>query len=183
VPVRLRKAVRALLSGGVIAYPTEAVFGLGCLPDKPTAIERIIHLKGRSPSAGFILIGESLAQLEPWIAPSGRERARLRAGSADPITWVVTASPAAPASLTGGRKTIAIRVTSHPVARALCAAAGSPLISTSANRRGRRPARSALGVRSRFRGAVDAVAAGAVGPLKRPTEIREAATGRVLRRG
>jgi L-threonylcarbamoyladenylate synthase len=179
----LRQASRALRAGGVIAYPTEAVFGLGCLPQFPDAIERIIRLKGRSPTTGFILIGESLAQLAPWIAPTESEQQQIQIIAPTPTTWVVTADPAASALLTGGRPTIAIRVTYHPVARALCTLAGSPLISSSANRHRRSPARTALAVRSRFAGAIDVVVGGAVGSLQRPTEIREAATGRILRRG
>ena len=178
-----RQAARALRDGGVIAYPTEAVYGLGCLPQFSEAVERIIRLKGRSPRAGFILIGESLAQLEPWIAPTDAERHQIQAPAPLPTTWVVTAGPASGALLTGGRSTIAIRVTSHPIARTLCATAGSALISSSANRHGRSPARTALGVRSRFGGAIDVVVAGAVGLLAKPTVIREAATGNVLRRG
>lgn len=178
-----RGGVRVLLAGGVIAYPTEAVYGFGCLPDRPDAIDRIVQIKGRSPSAGFILIGGNIAQFAGWIAPTAAELERLHACHDTPITWVVTAGPIASPAVTGGRKTIAIRLTSHPVARNLCTAAGGPIISTSANRHGRPPARTALGVRSRFRQTVDAVVGGAVGPLARPTEIRVAASGMVLRRG
>lgn len=178
-----REAVRKLLAGGVIAYPTEGVFGLGCLPDRADAIERIIRIKGRPPSAGFILIGENLAQFAGWIAPTEAELERLRARHDAPITWVVTAGRIGSRAVTGGRKTIAIRITNHPVACSLCAAAGSPIISTSANRHGRPPARNALAVRSRFGLDVDAVVNGAVGSLARPTEIRAAGSGQVLRRG
>ena len=103
-------------------------------------------------SAGLILIAASLEQLD------GLDRANApgeRAGSPppqqDPVTWLVTAGPLTPEWITGGRPTVAVRVTQHPVAAGLCLASGLPLVSTSANRRGKPPARSALGARLRFR--------------------------------
>jgi L-threonylcarbamoyladenylate synthase len=168
-------------AGGVIAYPTEGVFGLGCNPESYGAVHRILMMKKRPESAGLILIGASLAQLESWIDPTNVERDRLIANSEDAITWVVTASEFAPQWITGGRPTIAVRVTKHPIAAGLCIAAGMPLVSTSANRGGRPPANNAMAARRRFGGDVDCVVAGATGDRDVPTEIRIAATGKVLR--
>ena len=179
----LRHADRILRGGGVIAYPTEAVFGLGCDPGCDDAVERILAIKGRPAESGFILIAASAAQLWGWIAPTAAEQRRLATATAQPVTWVVTAGPRATQVLTGGRATLAVRVTAHPIAAALCRAAAMPLVSTSANVHGRPPARSALAVRRRLGPWIDLVVPGATGGHRRPTEIRDAQTGALLRGG
>lgn len=170
-------------AGGVIAYPTEAVFGLGCNPACEEALQRILVIKARPGGAGFILIAADPAQLDGWIAPTAAEAASLRAPTTAATTWVVTAGTRASMLVTGGRHTIAVRITEHPIASALCSAAGMPLVSTSANRHGRRPARTALEARRWFGAEIDFVVNGATGGLARPTEIREARSGLVLRAG
>ena len=177
----IRRAARIIRRGGVIAYPTEGVFGLGCDPASPEAVERVLAIKGRPASAGFILIAADLDQLQGWVAPTAGERRRLASRTAHPVTWVVTAGPRASRSLTGGRATIAVRVTRHPVAAALCRAVLTPLVSTSANLHGRPPARTALASRHRFGARLDMVVPGAAGGRRRPTEIRDARSGKVLR--
>jgi L-threonylcarbamoyladenylate synthase len=182
-PAALQRAADHVRRGGVIAYPTEAVYGLGCDPAAHPAVERIVRIKGRSAGAGLILIASDLAQLEGWIAPTASERQRLDTHTAEPVTWVVTAGPRAYALLTGGRGTLAVRLTTHPLAAALCRTVAMPLVSTSANRHGRPPARTALMVRRRFGAEVDYVLGGATGGRANPSEIRDARSGAVLRRG
>jgi len=183
LPPRLRQAAAVLHAGGVIAYPTEGVYGLGCRPDDPQAVERLLRLKQRPVAAGLILIAASLGQLEDWIQPDRRESRALATPPGGPVTWLVTAGPLTPGWITGGRATVAVRITRHPVARGLCLAAGLPLVSTSANRRGKPPARSALGARLRFGRQLDLVVGGATGGAAGPTAIREAASGRLVRAG
>jgi L-threonylcarbamoyladenylate synthase len=180
----LRRAVEVVRSGGVIAYPTESVYGLGCDPLEQDAVQRIFELKERDVAKGLILIASRIEQLLPYIddlPPSVMQK--LEASWPGPVTWVVPAAPAVPSWLSGGRATLAVRVTAHPVAAALCQALDMALISTSANRSGRSPARTALTVRTLFGGGVDEILPGAVGGLNKPTEIREALTGKVLRAG
>jgi len=179
----LRLAARVVRAGGVIAYPTEAVYGLGCDPAAVEAVLRILAIKGRPAAAGFILVAASWAQLEGWIAPTPAERRRLGQRLARPVSWVVRAGPLAYPLLTGDRPSLAVRVTRHPVAAALCELSGGPLVSTSANRHGRPPARTALAARRRLGTEVDQVVGGEVGGAHRPSEIRDAATGTVLRPG
>lgn len=180
----LTPALRALRSGGVIAYPTEAVFGLGCDPRDGSAVQRVIDLKGRSERMGLILIASEFAQLAPFLAVLDPEReAEVARTWPGPVTWVWPARADTPAWLTGGRDTLAVRVTAHPTAAALCAAFGGALVSTSANPHGEAPARDAASVRARFGAAVDAVVDAPVGGLARPTEIRDARSGAVLRAG
>jgi len=180
----LRRAVETVRSGGVIAYPTEAVYGLGCDPLEDSAVERILELKGRDQAKGLILIASDLSQLLPFLASlPDAVMQTLTASWPGPVTWVVPAAPTLPFWLSGGRDTLAVRVTAHPVASALCRAAGMALVSTSANRSGQSPARTALAVRAQFGAGVDCILPGAVGDLDKPTEIREALTGKVLRAG
>ena len=180
--VAVARIARLVRAGGVIAYPTEGVFGIGCAADDAVAVARILALKGRGAGLGFIVIAAAFEQVEALLAPLSRKlRARLDATWPGPVTWVVPAHADTPAWLTGGRDTLAVRITAHPPARALCERAGVALVSTSANRHGRPPARTALAVRRIFGRNIDGVLAGACGALAGPTEIRDLASGRVLR--
>ncbi len=180
-PWQLREAKRYLNQGGVIAYPTEAVYGLGCDPLDPHAVARLLWLKGRAPEKGLILIASAIEQLAPYICVDDITAKELEGSWPGPVTWVVPAAANVPAWITGGRDTIAVRVTAHPLASDLCTAFGGALVSTSANTSGKEPARNPLQVRKRLRGLPDMIVNGATGQLDRPTEIRDAASGTLLR--
>ncbi len=178
----LRRARDTIRAGGVIAYPTESVWGLGCEPLDVDALECILDLKGRDPRQGFILIAATRAQLDPYLGElTPAMEQDLRATWPGPVTWILPAADDLPWELTGGRDTIAARVTAHPTARALCATAGMPVVSTSANLSGRPPARTRRRVEAAFGDAIDYIVPGRVGTLARPTQIRDARSGRVLR--
>ena len=180
----LRRAAAVLHAGGVIAYPTEGIFGLGCLPEQEAAIKRIINMKRRGLDRGFILVASGADQLLPFIGDLGDEQlARLLKQETHPVTWVVEAADQTPWWITGGHKTIAVRVSQHPVVSALCDATDSALISTSANISGHPPAATRLAVRRSFGSFVDMIVPGETGALGGPTEIRDAATGEILRAG
>lgn len=180
----LRRAARVLQAGGVIAYPTEAVYGLGCLPEDEAAVKRILSMKQRPRDQGLILVGKDFAQLAPYMSSLTPEaRTQLATSWPGPVTWVVTASAAVPPWISGGRDTVALRASAHPVVQALCQAAASAIVSTSANRRGHPAARTRWAVLARFRDELDMIVPGSVGDALRPTEIRDARTGRVLRQG
>lgn len=170
-----------LLRGGLIAYPTESCYGLGCDPRNPSALKRLIRLKGRDASKGLLLIADHVKRLKPFIRPlSAADAARLRQTWPGPVTWVVPASAACPSLLTGGRPTIAVRVTAHPDAARLCRALGMALVSTSANKSGKKPAQTAAECRRIF-GAQVRVIAGRIGQRRRPSTLIDLATGTVLR--
>lgn len=180
----LREAVRALDAGGIIAYPTEAVYGLGCDPLDRPAVLRLLRLKQRPVSKGLIVIAASLEQLRPYLGPlTPAVSRRIRATWPGPVTWVVPARPETPWWLRGAHAGIAVRVTAHPLAAALCTAAGRALVSTSANVASRPPARTALRVRLAFGDEIDCIVHGPTGGQGRPTEIRSATGGMVLRAG
>lgn len=180
-PVHLRQVLRAVRDGGVIAYPTEAVWGLGCDPLDRNAVMRLLKLKRRPVEKGLIVIASHFEDIEPWLQPLN-EKLEERAFRTwpGPVTWLWPASPAAPPWITGGSNKIAVRLTRQPVAAALCDAAG-PLVSTSANVTGQLPARTLTEVRLRFGLELDAVLPGALGRSPRPTTIRDLLTGRTVR--
>jgi len=176
----LKHAAEVLYSGGVIAYPTEGVYGLGCLPDEEAAVERVLRLKQRAPGKGLILIAAAANQLDGWIdLPAGR--ALPEPDPVYPITWIVSPGPFVHSLLRGDNDGIAVRLTTNPIARSLCNAVDSPLVSTSANLTGRPTARNRYVLRRQFMQRVDYVVPGDCGPVDGPSEIREFLTGKVLR--
>ncbi|HKT32299.1 MAG TPA: Sua5/YciO/YrdC/YwlC family protein, partial [Gammaproteobacteria bacterium] len=154
---------------------------LGCDPLNARAVARILAIKQRAAAKGFILIAADIAQLEPFMQLDAAMRAAVLKTWPGPVTWVVPANRGVPAWMSGGRDTLAVRVTAHPVARALCTAAGFALVSTSANLSGHSPLRSPPAVHRLLGNKVDYVVPGTVGALKKPTEIRDARTGKILR--
>jgi L-threonylcarbamoyladenylate synthase len=179
--IHYRQIAQLLHAGDIIAYPTEGVFGLGCAPDDAEAVMHILNIKQRKLSAGLILVSPNLELLSPWIAPTGAELKQLQANNPTPVTWIVTAHPNAPDWLTGGRDTLAVRISNHPVVTGICNAAGMALVSTSANRNGRPPARSTLKARKMFLNTVDMVVPGALGAAAGPSEIRLGHSNQTLR--
>jgi L-threonylcarbamoyladenylate synthase len=177
------RAARVLCNGGVIAYPTEGCFGLGCDPSNRRAVHRILRLKRRSPAHGLILIAASLGQLGDWIVGADPAVARARATWPGPVTWLLPARARVPWWIRGRHDTIAVRITAHPVARALCRRAGMAIVSTSANRHGLAPALSQVSVRRTFGDRLDMIVPGRTGPGRRPTEIRDGASGALIRAG
>ncbi|PKM42711.1 MAG: threonylcarbamoyl-AMP synthase [Gammaproteobacteria bacterium HGW-Gammaproteobacteria-1] len=181
---KLREAVRALLGGGIVAYPTEAVYGLGCDPLNPDAVLRLLALKRRSVDKGLILVAADFSQLEPYLLPLDVALERQVVASwPGPVTWLLPVRPEVPGWLRGSHDTLAVRVSAHPVVRALCAAYGGPIVSTSANPADRRPARNALTVQRMFGGGVDFILHAPLGGLERPTQIRDGRSGRIIRAG
>ncbi|MDH2296135.1 MULTISPECIES: L-threonylcarbamoyladenylate synthase [Cobetia] len=177
-------AAACLRNGGIVAYPTEAVWGLGCDPDDGEALARLIKLKSRDAAKGLILIAGDIAQLEPWLAGvTVAQREQLLASWPGPYTWLVPDNGRAHPLLRGEHVSLAVRVTDHPLVQALCAAFGGPLVSTSANRAGESPAMSADEVRDAFGAALvnDVILEGPLGGNPRPSTIRDLATGKVLR--
>ncbi len=179
---RLHAVARTVRTGGIVAYPTEAVYGLGCDPRNKRAVQRLLVLKRRSIRKGLILIAADFAQLAPFLQPlPAADQARLATTWPGPYTWLIPARPETPRWLRGEHDTLAVRVTAHPLAAALCRACGHALVSTSANFSGRPPARTALAVRRQLGQHLDALLPGPTGGAKKPTEIRDLKSGRQQR--
>ena len=178
----IARAVAALRRGGVIAYPTEAVWGLGCDPFNESAVRRIFALKQRPAGVGVILIAADFAQVEPFLGDCPMPAiARAQATWPGPNTWIFPRSKRVPAWIVGEHAGIAVRVTAHPIAAAVCRGFGSAIISTSANVHGQPPARSAEAVRLAFGDQLDDIVDGELGGLERPTAIRDAVSGETVR--
>jgi L-threonylcarbamoyladenylate synthase len=168
-------------NGGVIAYPTEAVYGLGCSPVFQASVQRILRLKRRRISKGLILVGADIAQFRHLVDMDKlQNKDEILATWPGPVTWILPARPSVPGWLTGDHRGLAVRISAHPVVRQLCENAGI-LISTSANPAGCKPARNASRVRTYFGSTLDYILPGTVGRLAAPTEIRDAVSGKILR--
>lgn len=184
-PGSLDFCIEQLQQQQVIAYPTEAVFGLGCDPDSESAVMALLALKQRPVEKGLILIAADYAQLEPYIADrelTVLQRERMFVSWPGPVTYVVPASPHTPRWLTGRFDSLAIRVSDHPQVQVLCRGFGKPLVSTSANLTGQPPCRSAAEVAEQF-GSQFPVLQAATGGRLNPSEIRDAISGELIRQG
>lgn len=180
--LRLALAVRALRQSGVIAYPTEAVYGLGCNPLNEQAVRRLLALKQRPEHKGLILIAASYEQLLPFIEPlSPKAMAPVLASWPGPHTWLLPAQGWVPRWIRGQHHSIAVRVSAHPLAASLCRTWQGPLISTSANKSQCQPARNPWQVRLQFGHRIDYLLGGPLGGLKRPTPIRDASSSEQVR--
>lgn len=182
-PWKLREAARHFQQGDIIAYPTEAIYGLGCDPLNWNAIKRLLQLKQRPVDMGLILIAADFAQLHPFVRPLSDEKMRPILDSwPGPNTWLLPAADGLPFWLCGRHSTLAVRVTEHPIAAALSVACSSPLVSTSANINTRNPAQTPTQVRSRLGDASVYILGGQTGDRKTPSTIRDAETGEIIRK-
>jgi len=180
--LHLAIAARVLHNGGVIACPTEAVWGLSCDPFNSAAVERLLWLKQRPVSKGLILLAASEAQIEFLLHDlPAAQRARLRDSWPGPETFLLPQRGRVPPWVSGEHASVAARVTDHPGMAALCAAFGGPVISTSANPGGLPPARTGLRVRCYFGAQVDYLFPGKLGGLERPSVIRDLRSGEIIR--
>lgn len=180
--LHLQAAVRALHHGGVIACPTEAVWGLSCDPDNEDAVMRLLQLKNRPVAKGLILVAAEEQQIDFLLSGlSTEQRETLSDSWPGPATWLIPHRGNVPRWVSGAHATVAVRVSSHPAVSALCSAWGGPLVSTSANPAGARPAVEAYQVRRYFGDSLDYLLPGRVGAARRPTAIRDLCSGQIIR--
>lgn len=183
-PSDLARAIAVLKRGGVVAYPTEAVWGLGCDPFDESAVMRLLHAKQRAVDKGLILVACALPQFDDlldWEAlPAARAEA-VRASWPGAHTWIMPASARVPRWVRGAHASVAVRVSAHPVVAALCAGFGGALVSTSANRAGMPPPTTPAQLDPALRAQLDAIVPGDTGGLSRPTTIRDAISGAEIR--
>lgn len=179
-----KQVISQLSQGGVIAYPTEAVFGLGCDPDNPEAIKRLLSVKQRPVEKGLILISDDFEKLVPYVDLSDIPAEKVEwmfSHWPGPFTFVIPKSSKTSEWVAGSHTTIAVRVTSHPIASALCHAFEKPIVSTSANLAGE-PAITDLQQLQREIGPkVDSIVSGELGEQNNPSTIIDLVSGKTLR--
>ncbi|HEY9034041.1 MAG TPA: Sua5/YciO/YrdC/YwlC family protein [Pseudomonadales bacterium] len=180
--ITVEQAAAAIHQGQVIAYPTEAVWGLGCDPFRREAVERLLALKQRPQAKGLILVAASLEQLQPLLAELTPEQwQQLASTTAIPTTWLVPFNATTvPDWIVGEHALLAVRISSHPLVRRLCELAGMPLVSSSANPQALPAARSLAEVQAYFADVVPCCD-GELGGASRPSTIRNLLTGQILR--
>lgn len=182
-------AARLLQQQAVIAYPTESVWGLGCDPESLPAVKKLLRLKGRSVSKGLILIAANAEQFAPFLTGLEPDALhRFQTPQQKPTTWLVPNNGFVAEWISGGHDTLALRITDHPLAAALCQLFGGPLVSTSANPQGQPAAINAEQVQGYFGQAVgnqslDFLTPGIVGDAVKPSEIRHLLSGEIVREG
>lgn len=177
-------AVAILKRGGLVAYPTEGVWGLGCDPLDEAAVLRLLALKQRPVDKGLILVAASPAQLDDladWRALDAAARREVLDSWPGPHTWIVPVSSRVPRWVCGAHDSVAVRVSEHPVVSALCRGYGAALVSTSANVGGMPAPRSRAELSPEIVAGVDAIVAGETSGLAQPTTIRDARDGRLIR--
>lgn len=180
---QLHQAVRILHQGGVLAYPTEAVWGLGCDPWNADAVRHILRIKRRPEHKGLILVAANMEQLHPLLAPlTQQERERMAATWPGPNTWLIPDPQGfVPTWVKGHHASVAVRVSDHPLVQRLCSAWGRPLISTSANPASYPPARDRLRVMTYFGSKLDLVVHGQTGGYSQPSTIRSLHDSSIIR--
>lgn len=180
---QITHAANRLLDGEVLAYPTEAVWGLGCDPENEEATLRLLKIKERPVEKGLILIAGAVEQIEDLLDPlTEHQRRTVLAAWPGPTTWLIPdIDERIPRWIKGEHDSVAIRVTAHPLASALCLAFGGPLVSTSANLAGKRPARTALQVVRQLGSRIDGIVPGELGQEQNPSRIIDLLSGVTLR--
>lgn len=180
--LQIQQAAKVLRQGGVIAYPTEAVWGLGCDPHDERAINRLLAIKQRPAEKGLILIAASLEQFAPYLEGLDAEQlAILELSWPGPITFIVPDNGYTPELVRGNHRSVALRVTAHRQTAELCRCFGGPIVSTSANRAGLPAAKWPWQVQRQLAGKLDYQLSGQLGRLNKPTEIRDLLTGKTIR--
>jgi L-threonylcarbamoyladenylate synthase len=180
---QVTQAANHLLDGRIIAYPTEAVWGLGCDPENEAATTRLLAIKERPVSKGLIVVAGSSEQLESLLRGlNPGQRRKVLATWPGPTTWLIPdPDNIFPSWIKGEHASVAVRVSAHPLVRALCLRFGGPLVSTSANKSGHAPARSALQVVKHLGADIDGLLHGRLGKEMQPSRIIELVSGRVFR--
>lgn len=184
---QIEQAVKVLQQGGVIAYPTEAVYGLGCDPDNIPAVKKILEVKQREKEKGLILVAANFEQVKPFLKnleAAIEEKLLTSWREADhAITWLVPVKEDVSEYLRGQYDSLAVRVTRHPIVKELCEKFGGAIVSTSANRATEEAARTSEQVKQIFNNEIDLVLEGKTDLNAQPSEIRDALSGNIIRAG
>ncbi len=182
---QINQAVKVLQQGGIIAYPTEAVYGLGCDPENLSAVKKLLAIKQRKKEKGLILVAANFDQFKSYLQPLKKdiENKLLKSwkNSDSAITWLVPANETTSAYLKGQFNTLAVRVSNHPLVKELCEKFNGAIVSTSANISMQEAARTAEQVKQTFEDKIDFILHGETDLKAQPSEIRDALTNSIIR--
>ena len=156
-PFAIRHAAHQIQYGGVIAYPTDTVYGLGCDPLNANAVTYLSALKQRDSNKGLILVANRLEFFDDYIIKLTEKERKTIEQERSPTSWVVSAKKNIPCWLTGDNHSLAIRITQHPIISELCNQLQHPLVSSSANPSNKKPALTALELHKYFHNQVHAI--------------------------
>lgn len=170
-PFKIHLTIKRLNAGKVIAYPTEAVYGLGCDPLNESAVLNLLNLKNRPVEKGLILIASSLSQLKPYLQLNSNIISKITSTWPGPVTWIIPSQPWVPTWLTGKHNSLAVRVSAHPTVKLLCEQYGRPIVSTSANISTKPPATRSWMVSKNLNNTQLFILSGQVGNLNQTTPI------------
>ncbi|MFV1993583.1 MAG: L-threonylcarbamoyladenylate synthase [Acidiferrobacterales bacterium] len=174
----LGHAAQIIRRGGLVAYPTESCYGIGCDPRNARAVRRLLSLKQRPASKGLILIASNTRQLQVYVSVIDEKVLDTWPG---PVTWLLQAKKNVPYWIRGKHQNVAVRISDHHIASKLCRATGFAIVSTSANLSGTVPMGTYRQVKTLFGSKLDYVLPGVIGKLKNPTPIINANTQEVIR--
>ena len=178
----IQKAAALLSESGIVAYLTEYCYGLGCDPMNYSAVKRLLNIKRRHWSQGLILIAADLNQLGAFIDLSSKTLLEKPCSTwPGPYTWLLPALNRTPRWIRGHHDSVAVRISNHPTAIALCRNFGAAIVSTSANKTGRPPLRTHRHVRCEFGTDIDFILDGSVGKMTKPSTIQDAISGALIR--
>lgn len=187
ITTSVAEAADCLKKGQVLAYPTEAVWGLGCDPFNEKAFREILRLKQRPIEKGVILLAANVAQVEhllTGLSPEIKEEViaswSRRSPAERATTWLLPAGGHIPSWIKGSHSKVAVRVTTHSLCAALCHAFNGFIVSTSANPAGLEPARSLQEASQYFANELNYLN-GDLGLSQEPSKIIDAATGEIIR--
>jgi L-threonylcarbamoyladenylate synthase len=182
----IEDAAAVLRADGVVAFPTETFYGLGAAALQPAGVRRIVEVKGRREGKPLLVLVDSVAMAERVAARvPPPARALMDRHWPGALTLVLPARPGIPAEVTAGSGTIGVRLSAHPVARALVSALGGPVTAPSANPSDRPPPTTAAGVVAYFGDALDLVLDGGATPGGEPSTVLDVTVDppRVIRAG
>jgi len=176
-------ACTCLAQGKLIAYPTEAVWGIGCDPFNEDAVTKILEAKKRPVEKGLILVAADMSQISDLIAELGETQIKqLEDSWPGPVTWLIPdPRELFPAWIKGAHSSVAIRVSAHPLVSALCSQFGKPIVSTSANEAGEEEIRTRQELETQFSDKIDYIIDGDLGDRSTPSQIRDLVSGKILR--
>lgn len=171
-------ASEIIKNGGNAIYPTEGIYGIGCDPFNESSVENIFKVKGRDLTKNFIILASNINYLKRIIDNNFFKSKALIDGSF--TTWVIPTNKDCPPWLTTN-KSIAIRITNHPVVNELCLNLGGPIISTSANCSNHKYINDITTIENIFDGKIDCIVKGQLGNEKKSSIIKNILTNEILR--